>query len=82
MSEVEDPVAAAYLGACLAELDAPKPGNVHRFAPGHGMTLADFVRSAEASAGPIASRGARSGYGFVTPSLRAFRRPARTQISV
>ena len=61
MSEGEDPVAAAYIDACLAELDALKPGNVHRFAPGHGMTVADFVRSAEASAGPIASRGARVG---------------------
>src|ERR1700690_594420 len=53
--------AAAYIEACLAELDAPKPGNVHRFAPGHRMEVADFVRSAEASAAPIASRGARVG---------------------
>ena len=53
--------AAAYIEACLAELDAPKPGNVHRFAPGHDMSVADFVRSAEASAGPIAARGARVG---------------------
>ena len=57
----EDRVAAAYIEACLAELDAPKPGNVHRFAPGHEMSVADFVRSAEASAGPIAARGARVG---------------------
>jgi triphosphoribosyl-dephospho-CoA synthase len=61
MSGREDRVAAAYIDACLAELDAPKPGNVHRFAPGHGMSLADFVRSAEASAVPIAVRGARVG---------------------
>jgi triphosphoribosyl-dephospho-CoA synthase len=57
----EHRVAAAYVDACLAELDAPKPGNVHRFAPGHGMEVEDFVRSAEASAAPIASRGARVG---------------------
>jgi len=57
----EDCVTAAYIEACLAELDAPKPGNVHRFAPGHGMGLADFVRSAEASAAAIATRGARVG---------------------
>jgi triphosphoribosyl-dephospho-CoA synthase len=61
MSGSEDPVAAAYLGACLAELDAPKPGNVHRFAPGHRMEVKDFIRSAEASAAPIAARGARVG---------------------
>jgi triphosphoribosyl-dephospho-CoA synthase len=61
MTDRDDRVAAAYVDACLAELDALKPGNVHRFAPGHGMSLADFVRSAEASAGPIATRGARVG---------------------
>ena len=54
-------MAAAYVEACLAELDAPKPGNVHRFAPGHRMEVVDFVRSAEASAAPIAARGARVG---------------------
>ena len=61
MSGHEDLVATAYIEACLAELDAPKPGNVHRFAPGHRMEVEDFVRSAEASAAPIASRGARVG---------------------
>jgi triphosphoribosyl-dephospho-CoA synthase len=61
MTGSDDFVAAAYIEACLAELDAPKPGNVHRFAPGHRMEVDDFVRSAEASAAPIASRGARVG---------------------
>ena len=44
MSGVDDRVAAAYIEACLAELDAPKPGNVHRFAPGHRMEV-DGLRS-------------------------------------
>ena len=61
MSAGEDRVADAYVEACLAELDAPKPGNVHRFAPGHGMDVADFLRSAEVSAAPIAKKGARVG---------------------
>jgi triphosphoribosyl-dephospho-CoA synthase len=61
MKAREDRVAAAYLDACLAELDALKPGNVHRFAPGHRMEVEDFVRSAEASAAPIAAKGARVG---------------------
>jgi triphosphoribosyl-dephospho-CoA synthase len=61
MSAHEDRVASAYIEACLAELDAPKPGNVHRFAPGHGMEVADFIHSAEASAAPIATKGARVG---------------------
>src|SRR5277367_2140726 len=61
MNSLEDRVAAAYIEACLAELDAPKPGNVHRFAPGHRMEVADFVRSAEASAAAIAAKGVRVG---------------------
>jgi triphosphoribosyl-dephospho-CoA synthase len=61
MNSLEGRVAAAYIEACVAELDAPKPGNVHRFAPGHRMEVADFIRSAEASAALIATRGARVG---------------------
>ncbi len=47
-------IAAAYVAACLAELGALKPGNVHAFAGGHGMTVADFEASARASAPAIA----------------------------
>jgi triphosphoribosyl-dephospho-CoA synthase len=54
-------IAAAFLAACLDELAAPKPGNVHVFAAGHRMTSDDFVRSAEAAAGPLATAGARVG---------------------
>ena len=61
MSGYEDRVAGVYIEACLAELDAPKPGNVHRFAPGHRMQAEDFVRSAEASAPLIAAPGVRVG---------------------
>jgi len=43
-------IAAAFVAACEAELQAPKPGNVHVFADGHGMTAADFLASAEAAA--------------------------------
>jgi triphosphoribosyl-dephospho-CoA synthase len=43
-------VARSFLDACLAELDALKPGNVHRLAAGHDMTVEDFVVSAEAAA--------------------------------
>jgi triphosphoribosyl-dephospho-CoA synthase len=54
-------VAAAFSRACLDELEAPKPGNVHLFAPGHRMTAAEFVRSANAAAAPLAVPGARVG---------------------
>jgi triphosphoribosyl-dephospho-CoA synthase len=58
---VAEKVAAAFKAACLDELDAPKPGNVHAFASGHRMTAAEFVRSAEAAAAPLAMPGARVG---------------------
>ena len=38
-----------YQSACLAELAALKPGNVHAMADGHGMTVEQFVKSAELS---------------------------------
>jgi triphosphoribosyl-dephospho-CoA synthase len=43
-------IAAAFIAACRDEIEAPKPGNVHVFAEGHGMTAHDFLRSAEAAA--------------------------------
>jgi triphosphoribosyl-dephospho-CoA synthase len=54
-------VAEAFRWACLTELDAPKPGNVHVFADGHRMTAAEFVASAEAAAPPLSAVGARVG---------------------
>ncbi len=58
-----NPVEAALIAACDEELAAPKPGNVHRHADGHGMTVADFEQSARAAAPllcrPGASLGAR-----------------------
>ena len=46
-------VGRAFHDACLAELEALKPGNVHRFAGGHRMSVADFERSAAAAAPAI-----------------------------
>jgi len=54
-------VAAAFVAACRDELGAPKPGNVHVFADGHRMSVADFLRSADAAAGPLTETGARVG---------------------
>jgi len=50
-------IATAFLAACRAELAALKPGNVHRFAPGHGMEVAHFARAAEAAAPYLAASG-------------------------
>ncbi len=52
-----DAVAAAFQNACMAELDALKPGNVHRHADGHAMDIADFEKSAAAAAPVIAAAG-------------------------
>jgi len=48
-------VGRAFHDACLAELEALKPGNVHRFADGHRMSIADFEKSAAAAA-PVMSK--------------------------
>lgn len=50
-------IAAAYREACALELEALKPGNVHRQCAGHGMTVADFLSSAAVSAGPLTAPG-------------------------
>lgn len=47
-------LAQAYQLACLSEIEALKPGNVHIFADGHGMRVQDFILSAEASSAVIA----------------------------
>jgi len=54
-------IAAAFKWACLAELDAPKPGNVHVLASGHRMTADAFVGSADAAAAPLSAAGTRVG---------------------
>ncbi len=46
-------IAEKYREACMAELSALKPGNVHIFADGHGMVVQDFLKSADASMVPI-----------------------------
>lgn len=52
-----DLVCEAVRHACLAELQALKPGNVSVYAGGHGMQAEDFVRSAQAVAPSLAMPG-------------------------
>ncbi len=66
-------VAGAFRDACRAELQALKPGNVHVFRDGHGMTVATFERAAEVAAVRLVS-GASVGErieGAVNASLAA-----------
>jgi len=53
-NSIHQKVSQLFKSACLAELEALKPGNVHIFADGHGMTVHDFIKSAEAVSSVIA----------------------------
>jgi triphosphoribosyl-dephospho-CoA synthase len=61
VTALNERIAAAFVAACRDELDAPKPGNVHVFADGHRMTADQFIRSAEAAAGPLCAPGTSVG---------------------
>jgi triphosphoribosyl-dephospho-CoA synthase len=50
-------VARAFHESCLAELDALKPGNVHRFAEDDRMSVAEFEASARVAAPALAASG-------------------------
>ncbi len=54
LAKLTKELAQIYKAACLAEIEALKPGNVHVFADGHGMQVHDFIQSAEASSAVIA----------------------------
>jgi triphosphoribosyl-dephospho-CoA synthase len=71
---ISSAIADAFLAASRAELHALKPGNVHIFAEGHRMGVADFEASARACAPWIAKSGASVGErieGAVTASVQA-----------
>jgi triphosphoribosyl-dephospho-CoA synthase len=52
---------AAFIQACRLDVDTAKPGNVSVGSAGHGMTSAQFVDSAEASANALFVPGATVG---------------------
>ena len=68
-------LAQAYRNACMVELEALKPGNVHVFADGHGMTIHDFIKSADASTAVMAQANLSVGE-------RIFQSVNATQIAV
>lgn len=47
----------AYIDACYQEIEALKPGNVHRFADGHRMRAEQFFESAHVSADAVSDPG-------------------------
>jgi len=65
-------VARAFRWACEAELAALKPGNVHvhggpKHGEGHGMTVAQFRRSARAAASWLSTAGLKLGERVLGP---------------
>lgn len=68
--------------ACLLEVAAPKPGNVHRAADFEDMTLSDFMASAVAI-GPIFQRAAQQRVGTtVLEAIRATRKVTRANTNL
>lgn len=69
-----DEIEAAFLAACREEVEALKPGNVHIFSSGHGMTAEQFFVSAEAAAPALCAPGKPVGervYDAVSASFAA-----------
>ena len=54
-------ISQAFITACLTEVRALKPGNVHIYAGGHGMQVADFETSARVAAPYIANPNLKTG---------------------
>lgn len=62
----------AFLASCLAELDALKPGNVHRHSAGHGMEVAHFERAAKAAAPEISDPALTVGQRILNATKASF----------
>ncbi len=68
--------------ACLLEVTARKPGNVHRFADLPGLQFSDFLVSATAIAEPL-DRAAATGIGFaIYQAIVATRRVVSTNTNL
>jgi triphosphoribosyl-dephospho-CoA synthase len=49
VTPTREQIRRAYIDACYREIEALKPGNVHRFADGHRMNAQQFFESAQVS---------------------------------
>jgi triphosphoribosyl-dephospho-CoA synthase len=73
MNEID----AAFIAACRDEIEAPKPGNVHVFSPGHAMTADEFLQSAEAAAPSLCNPEAPIGLRILGAVEATFARVAK-----
>ena len=71
----------AYEAACRQEIEALKPGNVHAFSDGHGMTADQFMTSARVSSGPITDPRLPVG-GRILEAVRATRQAVATNTNL
>jgi triphosphoribosyl-dephospho-CoA synthase len=65
-----DTARRAFGWACALDVATRKPGNVSAASPGHGMDAGQFLRSADAAAGPLCAAGASVGL-RIEAALRA-----------
>ncbi len=68
--------------ACILEVTARKPGNVHRFADFHDTSYLDFVLSASAIAGPLDRAGTEGIGATVLAAVQATRRVVATNTNL
>jgi triphosphoribosyl-dephospho-CoA synthase len=68
--------------ACLLEVTATKPGNVHRYADLPGLRLSDFLLSAAAIAGPIDDARPRGVGAIVLAAIEATRQVVSTNTNL
>jgi triphosphoribosyl-dephospho-CoA synthase len=81
MRRSREQIRDAYEDACRLEIDALKPGNVHRFAGGHGMSAEEFITSARVSSGPLTEPGSPVGQ-RILEAVRATRRAVGTNTNL
>ena len=68
--------------ACLLEVTARKPGNVHRFADLPGLYFTDFLLSAAAIAGPFDQMASQGVGAVVLAAIQATRRVVSTNTNL
>ncbi len=61
MKPTREQIRRAYIDACYQEIEALKPGNVHRFADGHRMNAGQFFESAQVSSHAVSDPALSTG---------------------
>ncbi len=61
MTPAREQIRRAYIDACYQEIEALKPGNVHRFADGHRMNAEQFFESARISSHAVSDPALNTG---------------------